>query len=159
MITTANASLNFDSAVPNGTFGSIPTKKSYKYSWSNGTTPPGAANVQVAKSYSVTSGTPLVLDLSGTSLIATDTATAVFAHVNYYLVVNTTTSGTATLAVGGGTTPFLANALPPLGPGDGHEYASNSTGLPVTASTNDLLQFVSSSGVITFDLIILGRTT
>lgn len=156
-LTNATASFGVSANVPFSTFGTFPVKRSASLSLSSGTTPPNQADTIYAASYSVTSGSDVSIDLSGGTIKQVDGTTATFAKIGMIFVINTTTTGTAVLTVGGGTSAAVT-ALPTLGPGDFAAYGSNSTGLTVTNSTADVLKLSASAGTITCDILIIGRS-
>lgn len=133
-------------------------KKINEIAYTSGLTTPNQADTVYAYSGSVVAASDVTIDLRGSAILQPDGTAAVFVHVDAYYIANTTASGSATLTVGGGSNSALA-ALKPLRPGDFHQYASVNGGFATTAATGDLLLLSSSSGTVTYDLIIVGRST
>lgn len=113
-----------------------------------------------AASLSVTSGTPLVLDLNGGTLKDPDGTVIVATDIVALLILNTTAGGGGTLTVGGGTNDVAsiwgASGTEIILPGGlSLKAIAAAAGFTVTPSTAHDLQFVASAGTVTFDVFIL----
>lgn len=159
--------INFNSLLPlGGTFGNQ-TISEFLGGGSTGvqvSLSPGAGANQFQNlhmdGHSVTSGTPLLLNLTSGALLMPDKTATNFADLGLFVVRN---NGTANLTVGAGsnavTSILGASGTIIIAPGETKTIAANfaATGFAVTASTACILQFVSASGTVAFDLILTGH--
>lgn len=115
----------------------------------------GQADIFGVKTFSVTSGTPLDIDL--TSFADDSGATFVFAHLLALLLENTTVSG-GNLTIGGGSNPVWASADPKLiGPND---WVAAKLAVEVLIDgTHKIFRVSASAGTLTGKLRIIGRST
>jgi hypothetical protein len=125
----------------------------------------GTGANQVNRVYSATTTattTPTDLDLAG-GLTAMDGSTITMAEVVAIAIVNKSTTTSENLQIGGD-----ANSVPIfgavgdyaiVGPGGVFLWSSPVDGVTVTASTGDILQIAASTGTITYDILIVGRTS
>jgi len=110
---------------------------------------------------SVTAGVPDDLDVSGGLTSKLSGAAATFAELTVIAVKHT--GGAGNLVIGGGSNPVstiwgTAGDQSVIGPGGIWVWASPTNGAAVTAATADILRIASSSGTVTYDIVIHGRS-
>jgi len=117
----------------------------------------GSVNLEYHTPVIVTSGSPLVLDL--TSLTDPLGNAIAFAVVTAILLTNDSTTATNDLSLGGGTTPLVATCpLPAQASGGAVAFLAPASGLPVTGGSTNKLQIAAAAGsAVPGRLTILGR--
>lgn len=119
------------------------------------------ADVVHVNRYSVTSGTPITLDLNG-SLKMPNLANANFARMKWLIFINR--DATNSLLIGGGSNPFttwMSGTTPVRKVGPlGAEVVLNPSAVAfaVTASTADIIQIDASAGTVAFDVVLVGAS-
>lgn len=110
-------------------------------------------------SISVTTGTDI--DLAGSISSEIGAGAVTLAKLNLLYVKNTTAPGGGNLQIGGdaNSAPLFAavNDILVLPPG-GVFFWYSPSGVTVTAGTGDILQFAASTGTVTLDYVIAGRS-
>ena len=128
--------------------------------WANGT-----SSLQQNRAYSttssVTAGVPVAYDLRGIADPLTG-ASVEFEHLTTICIRHNGTTASQTLTIGGGSNPVAtiwgaAGDASVLGPGGVFVWTSPRDGAATAAGTADTLTLTSSSGTVSFDLLILGR--
>ena len=116
----------------------------------------GNVNLVYSSALTVTTGTPLVLDL--TALLDPLGGTVNFVHVCAVMITNGSVTAGQDFTVGGGTTPVFA-ALPLLQANGGNLQLINANPGWATSGANNLKFTVAAGTAVPFTLTILGRTT
>lgn len=111
---------------------------------------------------SVASGTPVTVDLAG-SLTAADGTTITFVEIVGLYIKNKSTTTAQNITVGGGSNPWITHLgasgdAVVVGPSGMLLLTSPIDGYAVTATTGDILTLTSSSGTISYDLVVCGRS-
>lgn len=146
-----NAGDGFPALSPSAAF--RPNNQSYTSGTSG-----GQIDLPYAKRHTISSGSPLSLDLSGGSLKTLLGDAASFARVNTLAVTNRG-SNDVTLTGNFLTTRFGASFSMPIPPNSRFVYDNPSaTGLVVTNSTADTITLTSAAGANDVDVAIGGRS-
>lgn len=116
---------------------------------------------------SVVNGVPDTIDLAGSLTQHTDTSST-HTFVEMVAIALVHTGGTGDLEIGaGGSNPFITmwkatgdGAVIGPGTGDGSVFlwTSFTNGGTVTAGSGDVLQLISSSGTVTYKMVLVGRS-
>jgi hypothetical protein len=104
---------------------------------------------------SVTTGTPVVINLTALKFPVGDAITA--AYLAGLTIQNTSPSG-GTLTYGGGTYPVIAAGVP-LGPLDGFMQSFNGNPQIITGGSTNNLTLAASAGTINYYITIFTRST
>jgi hypothetical protein len=117
----------------------------------------GSVNLEYHTPVTVTSGSPLVLDL--TNLTDPLGNAIAFAVVTAILLTNDSTTTGNDLSLGGGTTPLVATCpLPAQAAGGAVAVLAPAAGLTVTSGSTNKLQIAAAAGsAVPGKLTILGR--
>jgi hypothetical protein len=117
----------------------------------------GSVNLEYHASIAVSSGSPLVLDL--TNLTDPLGQPITFAVVNAILLTNDSTTATNDLSLGGGTHPLIATCpLVAQATGGAVAFLAPAVGMPVTSGSTNNLQIAAAAGsAVPGRLTILGR--
>lgn len=121
----------------------------------------GNVNCGIAKSFSVVSGTPLVINVA--SGLDPQGNAAAMARVISVTVENDSTTTGQTLTVGGGTDPVMGTSqmdvqANPNGAGGGFTVANTDGGWVYNVSTANSITIVAATGTIAGKITILGCT-
>lgn len=121
------------------------------------------ADLVWSDSGSVASGTPVTVDLRGSLTSILDGGAVSFVEVVGLYIKNKSTTTSQNLQIGGGSNPWITHLgasgdVIVLGPGGRLLLESPLDGYAVTAGTGDILQIASSSGTISYDVVIYGRS-
>lgn len=118
----------------------------------------GGADLVYATAGTVTSGTPVVIDLT-TGLTDPLGVALVFAHVVAIMVTNDSTTVGQTLTVGGGTNPILASESDPVqANGGGFVVVAPNPGFTVDSTHKTLQVLVAAGTSVPYKLTVLGRS-
>ena len=161
---SANVALGWqvveESAMDLGTAKLTHTIGSMLSAMSNGTTDGTQINRVWSDSGSVVNGAPVDLDLMGSLTSQLDGTTISFVDVVGVFIKYK--SGTGDLTIGQGSNPWITWLA---ATGDGVVIGPNGVfvwfspnGKSPTAGTGDILRLASSSGTITYDIMIIGRS-
>lgn len=117
----------------------------------------GQANKAYQAALTVTSGTPLVVDLA--SLTDANGATITFAHVTTVIITNGSTTTGQDLTIGAGTNPLSVNITGVASANGGFMISHNpAVGYVYNSSTAHTIQIVVAAGTsVPLTITILGR--
>lgn len=114
----------------------------------------GKADGVYFASFSIVSGTPLVIDFTSIKDIYGNSITA--AHIVSLKITNT--GGGGTLSHGGGTNPIYSAQPLAIGNGDSFFHTFNAAGLAVVGSSAQNLDITASTGTVTCTVSALVRS-
>ena len=117
----------------------------------------GNADKIYSAAFTVTSGTPLVLDM--TSLLDPLGGAVNFAHVLAVIISNDSVTAGQIFTVGGGTTPVLGSDQLTVQPNGGVGAVINPNPGYTTASANLLKILVAAGTAVAGKITIIGRST
>lgn len=151
---------------PDQGIGQVPSSLSHDVSYTVEQTSGTAASEQDlvwSDRDSVANGAPDTFDLSGGLTSKLDGSAVTFVEVTDLWIRNKSTTTGENLQVGGGSNPWVtwvgaSGDIVIVPPGGILKLSSPIDGFGVTAGTGDILQIASSSGTISYDIKIEGRS-
>jgi len=117
----------------------------------------GQQDLEHSKSYTVTSGTPLVLDV--TSLADPQGNAQNFAHVTSLLISNDSTTAGQDLTVGGGSNPLIATWGQPVQANGGwYGFGAPNPGIAVSGTVKTIQITVAAGTSVPLTVTVKGRS-